>query len=104
MVEMNCSSRWAELGRADRDYIDWDVTGLDDNPDFPFTATVELEGNGIWLPLQVLPSMLRGYFAGPNFVTPGAAQVISGTSHCRIRVVNALVSLTFNGGFIALVD
>lgn len=103
MPEMSCAKRWAELRKGDRDYIDWDVTGLDDNPDFPFTATVELEDSGIWLPLEVLPGLVRGYFAGPNFPAPGAAHVIPVTSHCEIHLVNSLVSLTFDGGFIAIV-
>lgn len=93
-----CNPTWAELGRADRRFVTWPIDNL------PEGATVEaaLE-SGSWLPLQTSPTSATGYFAGPDFVTPGLANVVPVTSHVQIRVVTTDTSETFDGGYIQLV-
>jgi hypothetical protein len=95
----SCTARaFVTLGRADRTTISWPVTGVADTD----SADVSLEG-GPWWPLEVGVGTVTGYFAGPDFVTPGTAHVVSVTSHAEIRVSNADISETFDGGFIQLV-
>lgn len=91
----------AELGRADRNYIRWDASGLSNDT----TAAVEIEGDGVWHPLEIelLPMKLVGYFAGPDYIDPSPAVVIPKTSWCRIRVTNGDVTVTSDGGFIRLI-
>lgn len=93
-----CNPTWAELGRADRRFVTWPI----DNLPAGATVTASLE-SGPELPLQTSPTSATGYFAGPDFVTPGAAHVVPVTSHVRISVVTADTSETFDGGYIQLV-
>jgi len=86
------------LGRKDRVTISWPVTGVADTD----SADVSLEG-GPWWPLEVNPGVVTGYFAGPDYPVPGSAHAVPVTSHAQIRISNAEISETFDGGFIQLV-
>lgn len=85
------------LGRRDRDYISWCVTGVTETD----SVDIALEG-GPWWPMAVGSDAVVGYFAGPDFPAPGDAHTVPTTSHAEIRVSNALISVTFDGGFIQL--
>jgi hypothetical protein len=93
-----CEPRVTELPRADRLHIAWDTTGITDSD----TAEASLE-NGPWLPLTIGTDKVVGYFAGPDFPTPGSAVVITRTSWARLRITTSTERLTFDGGFIQLV-
>lgn len=94
----NCETVAWKLRRADRDYIGWPVTGVPAGAQ----AYALLEG-GTPIPLVVGDSAVTGYFAGPDYVNPAPAAVVSTTSHVDIRIVTTDVSVTFDGGFIELV-
>lgn len=96
-----CAALAATLGRADRDFISWPTTGI--APGGSFTVSVELEDSGSWWPLDIGTNEVVGYFAGPDFPSPGGAHVVTETSHCKLRVVSDLISVTLDGGFIQLV-
>jgi len=94
-----CTARdYVRLNRADRSTISWPVTGVADTD----SADVSLE-NGPWWPLEIGPGTVTGYFAGPDYASPSPAHVVPVTSHARIRISNADISETFDGGFIQLV-
>jgi hypothetical protein len=96
---ITCAARsFTTLGRKDRDYISWPVTGVA----LTDAADVSLEG-GPWWPLAVGTGEVVGYFAGPDFPVPGVAHVVATTSHAEIRISNAVISVTFDGGFVQLV-
>lgn len=93
-----CNPTWAELGRTDRRFITWPVENMPEGA----TAEVALEA-GAWWALQVSPTSVTGYFAGPDYVTPGQAHVVPVTSHVQIRVLTTTTSEVFDGGYIQLV-
>lgn len=93
-----CNPTWAELGREDRRFVTWPVENLPEGA----TVTVSLEA-GDWWPLQTSPTSVTGFFAGPDFATPGSAHVVPVTSHAQIRVVTDTTTETFDGGYIQLV-
>lgn len=93
-----CKPGYTTLNRKDRAYVTWPVTGVADTD----SADVSLEG-GPWWPLAVGTGVVQGYFAGPDFPAPGSAHPVAVTSHAEIRISNATISETFDGGFIQLV-
>jgi hypothetical protein len=94
-----CTSRgYTKLDRRDRIHISWPVTGVADTD----TADISLEG-GAWWPMAIGVGEVEGYFAGPDFPTPGSAHPVPVTSHVEIRISNADISEIFDGGFIQLV-
>lgn len=93
-----CRPTWAELGRADRRFVTWPVENLPSGA----TAEVALEA-GPWWAMQVAPTSVTAYFAGPDFVTPGAAHTVPTTSHAEIRITTGTTVETFDAGFIQLV-
>jgi hypothetical protein len=98
MTVTTCRPTWAELGRADRRFITWPVENMPQGA----TATVSLEAGAAWA-LQVSPTSVTGYFAGPDFTNPTPAHVVPVTSHAEIRIVTTDTSETFDGGYIQLV-
>lgn len=93
-----CRPTWAELRRDNRRFVTWPVENMPESA----TATVSLEAGPEWA-LQTSPTSVTGYFAGPDFVTPGIAHVVPVTSHAEIRIVTADTNETFDGGYIQLV-
>jgi hypothetical protein len=87
-----------DLGRAERRYIDWPITGQSADA----VASVEVEGDGAWHPGAIGNGYVTGYFAGPDFVSPSPATVVAATSHVRIRIVDGPVTTINDGGFIRL--
>lgn len=96
-----CTAQTALLGHADRDYISWPTVGID--PGGAFVVTVELEENGTHWPLDIGIGEVVGWFAGPDFSSPGGAHVVPVTSHCQLHVTSDVVDVTLDGGFIQLV-
>lgn len=88
-----------DLGRSDRLDISWPIDGESDSA----AASVELEGNGTWLPLTISGGYATGYFAGPAFTTPSPAHVVPVTSHALVKVVDGRITVIRDGGFIRLV-
>ena len=43
-----------------------------------------------------------GYFAGPDFQTPGAAVVVAHSVYVLVQVLTATETVSFDGGFIRL--
>lgn len=96
---ITCASRKSPtLGRADRDYISWPVSGVASTD----SADIQVEA-GPWWPMAVGDGLVSAYFAGPDFASPDPAHVIAATSHTKIRISNASISITFDGGFIQLI-
>lgn len=94
----SCPARVTDLNRHDRTHIAWDTTGLDPETD---TAFVSIEG-GPRRPLTVGTGQVVGYFAGPDYASPGSAIVVPQTSWVEVVVVTETETLTFPGGFIRL--
>lgn len=95
-----CTPQVVDLGRADRAHISWPVTGVG----LSDAAYARLEA-GAWLPLNIsATNTVVGYFAGPDYPSPAPAVVVPASSHVQIRVVTVSESLTFEGGFIRLVQ
>ena len=90
-----------DFERTDRDFIRWTSGGLSEDA----TANAELESDGDLHPLAVddATGEITGYFAGPDAASPGAAVIVSGTSHIEIHIVDGSVTRTLDGGFIRLV-
>jgi hypothetical protein len=96
----SCTPIYPKLGHADRNFISWPTTGITSGGDF--TVTVELERSGVQWPLTIGVDEAIGYFAGPDYPSPGLAHVVPTTSHCELHVVSSQVSVTLEGGFIVI--
>lgn len=96
------SSRFVEFKRKDRDFVTWGSQGLSEDA----VASFQIEGTGPLYPLEFDPAtgVLAGYFAGPDFGTPGPAHVITQTVHIDIYVTDGDVTRWLDGGFIRLVN
>lgn len=94
-----CAPQVVDLCRTCRLHVSWPVTGIDGSTQ----AKVSLDG-GPWADLGIAPdyATVIGYFAGPDFVTPGAATVVPDTAYARIRIITPTEDLLFEGGFIRL--
>jgi hypothetical protein len=89
----------ATLSRAGRDFVRWPISGLVAGGDF--TADVSVEG-GPWWVLTVDDGEAVGYFAGPDYVNPAPAHVITQTSYCVLRLSSVQVTVIIPGGFILI--
>lgn len=94
----NCEKQNPTLSRRGRDYVAWDVTGVQPSD----SVDVSLEG-GPWWPMAIGTDVVTVYLAGPDFASPGSAHPVPVTSHAEIRVQNDLVSVIFDAGFVELV-
>lgn len=94
-----CSSRgYTKLNRRDRIFVSWPVTGVSDTD----SADISLE-DGPWWPMAIGTGEVIAHLAGPDFPSPSPAHAVPVTSHAEIRISNADITETFDGGFIQLV-
>lgn len=95
-----CLPRVVDLGRGDRVHISWPVTGVEAGN----IANASLDG-GPSVPLNLATDLKTaiGYFAGPNFQTPGAAVVVAHSAYVTVQIITSTETITFDGGFIRLV-
>jgi len=96
----DCLPQVVDLCRTCRIHISWPVTGVDATNQ----AKASLDA-GPWVDLAIAPDLASviGYFAGPDFVTPGAATAVARTAHFIVKIPTTTESLIFEGGFIRLV-
>lgn len=96
----DCLPRVVDLCRTCRLHVSWPVTGVG----LTDQVRASLDG-GPWVDLNIATDLATviGYFAGPDVVTPGAATVVSRTSHVMVQIVTTTETLTFEGGFIRIV-
>lgn len=93
------TAKVVDLGRADRFDINWPIPGVADTA----SASVELEESGTWWTLIVAAGLATGYFAGPDFISPSPAHVVTATSHVKIKIIDGRRTEVRDGGFIRLV-
>lgn len=89
----------ATLSREGRDFIRWPISGLRVAGDF--TVDVSVEG-GPWWVLTVEDDAAVGYFAGPDYVNPSPAHVVTETSYCKLRLTSPQIRVMVDGGFILI--
>jgi len=96
-----CVPAVVDICRQCRTHVSWPVTGVAETD----IAQAYLDGSSVPIALAIAPDLqtVIGYFAGPDFATPGSATVLQGVTVVVIEIVTATETNRFPGGLLTVV-